>query len=806
MQSLAADIRLVVAELQSLLLMRRDGLTGTAATMDPLATIFERLGAVVNALEAIGDLRISAANITLFVENMRTLVPMIVNALIDVAKQIALDGLPAALAFSQAASGVLGVIGDAVDAFNAMKDYDKDFSLVEAGMAKLKAQIANMVQWLMEASEDFDTDGLPAAQAFSQAASAVMGVISAAVAAFVKMKEYDAEFSLIDAGMAKLKAQIVNLVQWLIDVAGGLRQEGMPAARLFAEAAGLVTKLLGQALEVLAKLREYVGPTEDRMKAFMWDVQFLLERMVRWITLVIAPLAEDLGAEMMAALSGMVNAAGEALELLTGLLDYAAVGEAAITAFMDDLDELVRQFVWWAIGTRSGPINLLEVPRELLETFVLAMEGIGAAVDVLAGLVNYVSPGEAAISAFMGDMESVFRRFAHWASTQFGDVALDVVAAVGDAVGAVFSGLGAAVETLQNLTWYIGPTANSIDRFMDDMEQVMIRLRNWAQVEFTVASMAFLQAFGEMAGMVFSALGQALDLMSGIANYTVSGSQFDLALQRFNDNLFTMITSWRTWIVTIMEPETLALVASFASVMGAIVTGMRDALNLLMDIENANLPTADELQAFLDAVALLFDAVLDTFQVVTDEINLMVQRMAMSIAAVLNLLQSVFTDFGVNMQDILQTMFGDLGALMWGRGDYVAGMFMSGLLRGMQNVNAQNAVLNAMNQLALDLKDVLMAAWGISSPSKVAEGIGKNFVAGLAVGLRDLQGIPGMIEDAVGLSMTNNVRLEPAPQRAYLTVSFQGAYQSGMTADEEARISRAMVMELRRQGVALVTR
>ena len=158
------------------------------------------------------------------------------------------------------------------------------------------------------------------------------------------------------------------------------------------------------------------------------------------------------------------------------------------------------------------------------------------------------------------------------------------------------------------------------------------------------------------------------------------------------------------------------------------------------------------------------------------------------------------------MQDILQTMFGDLGALMWGRGDYVAGMFMSGLLRGMQNVNAQNAVLNAMNQLALDLKDVLMAAWGISSPSKVAEGIGKNFVAGLAVGLRDLQGIPGMIEDAVGLSMTNNVRLEPAPQRAYLTVSFQGAYQSGMTADEEARISRAMVMELRRQGVALVTR
>lgn len=334
----------------------------------------------------------------------------------------------------------------------------------------------------------------------------------------------------------------------------------------------------------------------------------------------------------------------------------------------------------------------------------------------------------------------------------------------------------------------------------------MIRLRDWALGNLTTESTAFLLAFGQMAGTLFSAVGSALSVMEGIAAYTVSGSAFDLALQRFNDNLFTMLTSWRTWIVTIMEPETLALVASFATVIGAIVTGFRDALSLLMDIENANLPTAAQLQAFLDAVTLLFNHVIDNFGNVATQIATLSGQMGSALATTLLIMSDHIALFAQQAALEIGTLFNGMGAQMWTSGDWVAGMFMSGLLRGMTNVNSQNAILDAMNGLALALKAVLMAAWGIASPSKVAEGIGKNFVAGLANGLADLQGIPGMIEDAVGLTMNNNVRLTPAPQRAYLTVNFQGAYQSGMSPEEEARISRVMVMELRRQGVVLVTR
>jgi len=844
LKTLASDINMVVEELR-MLPLTGGGMAGTATMMKPLAEIFSGLGTVVDALEKVGSLNFSAANITLFVQSLKTTMPLLVNALIEMAQQIEVDGLLAAQVFSQAVGEVMGIIGAAVEGITAAMT----FVLPETdGTDDLLEALRRFVARLETMALAMDYQAFDAAVRFAAAAGAIGGNIKNAVAGLLAAMAYQAPE--VDNSAALFEA-LRRFVARLQTMALMMDYQAFDAAETFATAVGRVAAGIGKGLDLLLDLVGYIGPTEDEINDFMRDLQFLFERMARWATLVMLPIMEtisedmaDMMAALMAALSEAIetltdlvdyvspgqeaveafmrdmddlvrrfvawaigtrsgpimlldvppalmdaftaamDALATAIGTLTALVDYVSPGEAAIAAFMTDMDDLVRRFVLWAIGSRSGPIMLLDVPPALMDAFTAAMEGISGAIGVLNALVGYVSPGEAAITAFMGDMESMFRRFANWASTQFSDVALDVVAAVGDAIGAVFDGLGAAATTLQAITWYVGPTSETIDRFMDDMEEVMIRLRNWALANFTPASLAFLETFGNMAQVLFTAVGQALEVMTGIADYTVSGSDFDLALQRFNDNLFTMLTSWRTWIVTIMEPETTALVSQFATVLGGIVAGFRDALNLLMDIENANLPTADELAAFLLAIVTLFDGVIDSF----------------------GLVRQAVLDQAIELWIAFDTLYSMLGTNSWNRGAYVASMFMGGLLLGMTNANNQNAVLDAMNALALALKDVLMEAWGIASPSKVAERIGKNFVAGLANGLADLQGIPGMIEDAVGLTMNNNVRLTPAPQRAYLTVNFQGAYQSGMSPEEEARISRVMVMELRRQGVVLVTR
>ena len=148
-----------------------------------------------------------------------------------------------------------------------------------------------------------------------------------------------------------------------------------------------------------------------------------------------------------------------------------------------------------------------------------------------------------------------------------------VVQAVGDAANSLFTGLGAAAALLRAIRSYSSPAQTAIDGFVADMQALMITFRDFATGSFTTDSLAILQAFSTTAQSLFTAIGAALDTLAGIADYTVTDSQFVLALQRFNQNLYTAIHSWQVWIVDIMAPETAALVAAFSGVLADIVDG-----------------------------------------------------------------------------------------------------------------------------------------------------------------------------------------------------------------------------------------
>jgi len=409
--------------------------------------------------------------------------------------------------------------------------------------------------------------------------------------------------------------------------------------------------------------------------------------------------------------------------------------------------------------------------------------GLGAAVTTLLAIVGYVGPSETAINRFETDYQRLMTGFRQWATTAWTVEIAALVQAVGDAANSLFTGLGAAVALLIALRTYSSPAQSAIDGFVADLQALMLTMRDFATGAFTTDSLAILNTFSTVAQNLFTAMGTALDTMAAIADYTVSDSQFVLALQRFNQNLYTAIHSWQVWIIDIMAPETVALVAAFSGVLGDIVTGFRDALNLLMDIEAANLPTTEDLQAFLDALNTLFTAVVSNFQQVSVDL----------------------AQAGFDIQTVLYGIFNNINPQLWQAGLQTGAHFIGGLVQSMTSVSIITPLLNAMTDLANQLEDVLRAAWGISSPSKVAKRIGGQFVTGLEQGLQDLYGIPDMMRDALGMPALG-LSYEPAPQRAFLTVRFEGGYQTGMSPREEARITTAMVNELRRQGVALATR
>lgn len=922
-----------------------------------------------------------------------------VRKLARLGSQLAGPALDDAKAFAAAASPVVKLIRDAIDGMMAFKDYDKAFSLADAGANQLVAQIAAFVRKLARLGNQIGGPALDAAKDFAATAKPVIEVIGDAIEGFMKFKDYDQYFSLAGAGAGHLVEQLQVFVRKFARLGQSFGQPALTAAQQFAEAAGDVVDTISDALDLLTKIKSYVSPSYNALLAFERDVEDMLLRFVRWVTFVIQPIAANIDREAMAAMEDMVGALQAALELLNGMVDFVSPTAAQMQAFMDAVDQLATDFFEWA--TTNGPQLFKEIPPEFLSAFRDVFDGLSAAVDVLTALIDfvapsviavmqfeegyqrlfmdwltwaqnnlwnlksdvltaiagvfndvmgglqtavdvltglvdyvapsafaimtfeegyqrlfqgwvtwatgtfadlnieiveavasvfsdvfdglgaavttltqitgYVSPGQAAIAAFEADYQRLFTGFVTWVTTTFTDVSTELVMAMTGAASALFQGLGAAATTLTQITGYIGPTEATItrfeqdyqrlaagfrlwaesawteetaatttavgnavnalyqglgtaattlalirnytpasqqviDRFITDMQNVMSTMLAWVQVSFSTEAQQIMTSFGNTTQTLFTGIGTALNVLQGIAQYTVPDSQFVLALQRFNANLLTAITSWQIWLVNTFTPEASALIQQFHNLMATIVADMQAALNLLMDIEQANLPTSEDLQAFLDGVAQLFQGIVVLFGRLSTDLEDLTVDLGAAFSNIFLFIQMNAGLFSAQMVQAWQGVFNTLHAQMWAWGDYAAGMFMSGLLAGMQNINSVNAVVNAMRDLAEQLEAELRAAWGLHSPSRVAQGIGANFVLGLERGLSDLQNIPTLIQRSLamdGVTLGADVRYSPAPRHDYLTVQFQGAWQSGMSPAEEKRITQAMVGELRRQGLAL---
>ena len=540
---------------------------------------------------------------------------------------------------------------------------------------------------------------------------------------------------------------------------------------------------LGAAVDTLTGLVDYVGPSEDAINAFTSDYGLLFQGFADWATTTFADVTFDTTEAVAAVFGDVMDGLSSAVSTLTALVDYSGPSEASITQFELDYQRLFADFVTWAEGTltEDGAALVGAIGAAVGAVFT----GLGAAVGTLVGIVGYVGPSETAIANFEADYQRLMTDFAEWAETTFTAEQAAVVQAVGEAASSLFGGLGLAVGVLTSIRTYVSPSEAAIDGFIRDVQAVIIRFRDFAAGAFTTESTEALRLFGAMIGTLFSGIGTALETLTAIGEYATSGSDFDLALQRFNQNLHRAISSWATWITDIMDPETSSLVSAFAGILGDIVQGFRDALNLLMDIEQADLPTADDIAAFMAALEDLFTIVVQSFWEANDGL----------------------VNAGGAIGQTLGTIFSNINPDLWAAGLQTGAHFIGGLTQSMTSVSIITPLLNAMIDLANQLEDVLRAAWGISSPSKVAERIGGYFVTGLQRGLEDLADIPGMMNDALGMPMFGaNVSIEPAPQRAFLTVRFEGGYQAGMSPRDEQRVTSAMVNELRRQGVVLATR
>ena len=392
--------------------------------------------------------------------------------------------------------------------------------------------------------------------------------------------------------------------------------------------------------------------------------------------------------------------------------------------------------------------------------FGSVMSALKSALDLaLAVPATWTLPDAGVFDGFITWAMGVFATFATkvkaWAATQTNPAdQATLVGTVAQAFGSVMQGLADALEVLNGLVWYVGPAESRITSFLDAVKLVFSKMAEYAQGALTEAQATATKTFADVMSGLFGALQTAIGLLEALDKFAIDPSEqgsFAHRVQRFNAALSLAITSWMNWIVKDLDPNAAKLVADFSGVVETIAQGFRSALDLLVSLNEAGLPTMDKLEK---ALALIL---------------------------------RVFGDFSTDLAAAVKPQ--DWEAI--GRG------MVDGLVTGIEAERGK--LIKAAQAASYDAYLAVKQALGIASPSKLFAGLGLQLPAGLAQGI--VQGAP-VVRRALGsLYAQAGLGDVQVGTRSEQHIYLHGDGMSGLSASERRSVVDDLAKTLRLQGL-----
>ncbi|HSN74739.1 MAG TPA: hypothetical protein VL334_06545 [Anaerolineae bacterium] len=553
-----------------------------------METILGVLVAAVEAVNALAEATLPEVSIGGTIDRLALMLRDMMTQFIAAVGTFEEEGLAAAQAFAETAGAVLEMIGQAVENLAKFQTFNARFDYFMAGMWRLKATIVNLVNWLVAVAGGLYQEGVPAAQMFAETAGLVLGMIGQAVDSLTKFQAFNANVDYFELGMWRLKATIVNLVNWLVAVAGGLYQEGVPAAQLFAETAGLVLDMIGQAVDSLTKFQAF-DANVDYFEAGMWRLKATIVNLVNWLVAVGGEVYQEgvpaarLFAEMAGLVLGMIGQGVDALaklaeyvspENLTDLAD-AFVGDILIVAVAlhDALsgatDEMIAAYDQAAafgqrIGAIVGVISPGMTALKALGEYVRAENIARSVQDFAADIITVAMELRSALGAPSDDLLALY----------------DQAAAFGQRIGAIVGVISPGMTALKALGEYVRAQniARSVQDFASDVLLVAETLRealSGATPEMLAAYDA-AAAFGQRVTAVFQAIRPALELLRELSNYG-GPSNIHTGMQTFLRHVEGVMNTLGTTMER-LGPDTVARAVAFSDAVRLMVENMRAAM------------------------------------------------------------------------------------------------------------------------------------------------------------------------------------------------------------------------------------
>ena len=385
-----------------------------------------------------------------------------------------------------------------------------------------------------------------------------------------------------EVAVDRFVGDLTSTLRALGAAAASLGDLGIPEA--WSEAIGALMGGLAEALELLIELKTYISPVRERIREFCNDVEFILESFGDWAThlrpefkvLIVEPWVETIETLM----SGL----GEGLGLLSGLIEYKSPTRDSIMDFCNDVELILESFGDWAVHLRpEWQAGIIEPWANLLEVLTSGLEN---GLDLLSGLIEYISPTRDFIMDFCNDVEFILESFGDWVVHLRPEWQAGIIGPWAEVIGNLMSGLAAGLELLEGLVWYVSPVEQHIEDFMEDVGSVLATFLSWATGELATLADESMLAFAGAVGEIFSGVEEAVGALTGIVDFAEGEQEgsFAYALGAFNEAVIMALESWQTWMVGEFEPQALAATTAFWQACKDIWGAIGEAVSALAGI------------------------------------------------------------------------------------------------------------------------------------------------------------------------------------------------------------------------------
>jgi hypothetical protein len=658
---------------------------------------------------------------------------------------------------------------------------------------------------MAELSAEVDQQALLAAIKFADGGGKVLAVLKAGVEAL------NALANLADAvpgSFLKFATYVRVLIGRMAELASQIDQEALSAAARFAEAGGKVIAVLKAGVEgfaALATMHEVPAAAFARFAAALDQVVQLF-----W------SVAEDFGAESIAAAASFAESAGKVLGVLKAgvegfkaLAGVESVPAAAFQTFANGIDAAIT--VIWNVS-QDFTVAGMEAATAFAESAGKILGILKTGVDGLSALASMQDVPKSAFELFgvaLAQIVSVLWSIA----AQFTADGLAAAAAVAETGGKVVGILKNGVDGLNALD-DLGPVSQAaISNFATAINQTMVLL-GAAASQFSADAIAQAGRFAEAAGKAVGILKTGVEGLLMVDTFT---GVSEAAIGRFADGVRLAVAAMAR-LAAEFGPEATAAANAFAKAAGEstdfLKKGVEGFIKLgeLKDIPSAGLNLfAQGVVAVVQTIGrlstiLTVDALAQAVSVAngTDMVIETIKN-ALKAFVLLGQAASEIPNYVASFQQAVNTLSGNMQKLVVPPSQNI-GMAMSlgiaaGITAGTPAI--QNAIVAALQAALATARSAL----GIASPSKVFdELVGYQSGAGVAQGFE--RSIP-MVTAAAGSMAAASIApvaaatAGPVGPRGLVAGSGGGGGAQNLTIEKGAI---TIVQQPRKSGDALAQR